>query len=82
MYIPRTPLQRDTLLTAGLATAALLLFGALPASADPPQLNVDPCEQTLLLAAEWPGSSSDGSRLFSDSYDLYLSRQPACTTGT
>jgi hypothetical protein len=82
MSTPCTPLQRTAVLTTSLAaTAGLVLFGPSPASADPPSLNVDPCEQTLLLAAEWPSTSADGSRHFSDAFDSYLSRQPACTTG-
>jgi hypothetical protein len=83
MSTTRSAAQRTAVLTAGLTTAAVLaVAGPSAATADPPQLNVDPCQQTLLSAAEWPGTSSDGSRLFSDAYDSYLSRQPACTTGT
>jgi hypothetical protein len=83
MSTRRSVAQRTAVVTAGLATATVLaLAGPSAASADPPRLNVDPCEQLLLRAAEWPGTSSDGYRLFSDAYDRYLSRQPACTTGT
>jgi hypothetical protein len=83
MSTPRTLLQRTAVLTVGLATAAgLALVGPSSANADPPALNVDPCVQELARAAEWPGDDSDGTRFFSDAYDSYLSRQPACDPGT
>ena len=83
MSTPRTLLPRTAVLTVGLATATgLVLFGTSSAGADPPELNVDPCAQELARAAEWPGGDSDGTRFFSDAYDSYLSRQPACNPGT
>lgn len=83
MSTPRTLLQRTATLTVSLATATgLSLLGAPPAGADPPELNVNPCVQELARAAEWPGGDSDGTRFFSDAYDSYLSRQPACNPGT
>jgi hypothetical protein len=81
MTIRRSLAQRTAVLTV-TAAAVLAVAGLSPAAADPPALDVDPCEQTLLLAAAWPGTSSDGVRLVSDAYDYYLSRQAACTPGT
>jgi hypothetical protein len=82
MFTPRTVSRRTAVLTAGLATATgLVLFGPSSASADPPRLNVDPCAQELARAAEWPGDDSDGTRFYSDGFDRYLSRQPACNPG-
>jgi hypothetical protein len=55
----------------------LLTLGG-PAAADPPGVDFDPCVNTLERAGQWPGTLGDGSRLFSDGFDTYLSRQPAC----
>ncbi len=73
--------QRTAVLTV-TAAAVLAVVGLSPAAADPPALNVDSCEQTLLRAAVRPGTGTDGVRLVSDAYDHYLSRQAACTPGT
>ena len=81
MSIRRSLAQRTAVLTVTTA-AVLAMAGLSPAAADPPALNVDPCAQTLLRAATWPGTSSDGARLVSDAYDNYLSRLAACTPGT
>jgi hypothetical protein len=81
MSIRRSLAQRTAVLTV-TAAAVLAVAGLSPAAADPPALNVDSCEQTLLRAAVWPGTGTDGVRLVSDAYDYYLSRQAACTPGT
>jgi hypothetical protein len=64
-----------------VGSAALLGTGANPAAADPPGLNRDACATVLARAAHWPGTATVGGstvRLYSDAYDLYLSRQAAC----
>jgi hypothetical protein len=67
---------------ATLAAATVLaLLGMTPAAAEPPAVVVDPCAELLAQAAVWPGEVAAGTRHFSDAYDGYLSRQPACTTG-
>jgi hypothetical protein len=48
------------------------------AAADPPAVDFDPCVNTLERAGQWPGTLSDGSRVFSDGFDGYLGRQSAC----
>ncbi|HZB21801.1 MAG TPA: hypothetical protein VE463_18335 [Blastococcus sp.] len=77
----RSLAQRTAVLTV-TAAAVLTVAGLSPAAADPPALNVDSCEQTLLRATAWPSTGSDGVRFVSDAYDYYLSRQAACTPGT
>ena len=81
MSIHRSFAQRTAALTV-TAAAVLAVAGMSPAAADPPALDLDPCEHTVLRAAVWPGTSSDGARLVSDAYDYYLSRQAACPSGT
>jgi hypothetical protein len=81
MFTRRSLSQRTALLTVALSTAVVLGWAG-PAAADPPNLNVDPCAQELAKAGQWPGDDSSGHRYFSDAYDHYLGRQPACTTGT
>jgi hypothetical protein len=83
MFTIRSTIRRTTTVAVALATATGLAWGgATSAAADPPALNVDPCAQELAKAAEWPGTDSDGFRFFSDAYDSYLGRQPACVPGT
>ena len=67
--------------SATVVTGLLLTLGG-PAAADPPALDFDPCVNTLERAGQWPGVLSDGTRLYSDAFDSYLSRQPACSPGT
>ena len=70
--------------TLVLTAAAIVLTGGVTggvAAADPPGLDPESCSSTLARAAAWPGPMDDGYRLVSDSYDGYLSRQPACTPG-
>ena len=81
MFTRRSVVQRTTVVTVGLATVAVLALAG-PAAADPPNLNVDPCAQELAKAGQWPGDDSSGHRYFSDAYDNYLGRQPACSPGT
>ena len=84
MSAPRTyhRTTRRTLAAASTAVVAgLFLTAGGPAAADPPAQNVDPCVQELARATEWPSNSSDSPRYFSDAYDSYLSRQPACSSG-
>jgi hypothetical protein len=80
MSAPRT--TRRTIAAAFATVAAgLILTLSGPAAADPPAVDFDPCANTLDRAAQWPGELSDGSRHFSDGFDSYLSRQPACRSG-
>jgi hypothetical protein len=77
MSAPRT--ARRTLAAASAAVVAGVLFTMSgPAAADPPAVDFDPCVNTLDRAGQWPGTLSDGSRVFSDGFDSYLGRQPAC----
>jgi hypothetical protein len=78
MSAPRTA-RRNAVLAAATGAAATLLIGLGPAAADPPALNFDPCANTLSRATEWPGTLGDGSTHFSDGFDSYLGRQPACS---
>jgi hypothetical protein len=80
MFTRRSVPQRTALLTVALSTAVVLAWTG-PAAADPPNLNVDPCAQELAKAGQWPGGDSSGHRYFSDAYDSYLGRQPACSPG-
>jgi hypothetical protein len=63
------------------ATTVLTLLGTTTAAAEPSAVVVDPCAELLAQAAVWPGEVAAGILHFSDAYDGYLSRQPACTTG-
>ena len=63
------------------ATTGLSLLGLTTAAAEPPAVIVDPCAELLAQAAVWPGEVFAGTRHFSDAYDSYLSRQPACSSG-
>jgi hypothetical protein len=72
---------RRIVIVVALAAATGVVGGAA-AQADPPALNVDPCAELLAKAALWPGDMSDGTRLVSDAFDRYLSRQSACQSGT
>jgi hypothetical protein len=63
------------------ATGGLAALGTTAAVAEPPAVIVDPCAELLAQAAVWPGVVAPGTRHFSDAYESYLSRQPACTTG-
>ena len=80
MSARRTTHRTIAAASATVAAGLLLTLGG-PAAADPPALNVDPCVQELAKAAEWPSNSSDDPRYFSDAYDNYLGRQPACSSG-
>jgi hypothetical protein len=74
----RTTSTLSFILVAG---AALVATGVAPAAADPPGLNRDACATVLAAAGLWPGTADVGGstvRLYSDAYDLYLSRQAAC----
>jgi hypothetical protein len=78
--IPRRAIAIATAATAAVSAAAGVLFSlGGPAAADPPAVDFDPCVNTLDRAGQWPGALDDGSRLFSDGFDSYLSRQPACS---
>jgi hypothetical protein len=77
MSAPR-PTRRTAALVATAGLTGVLLFGLGPAAADPPALNFDPCANSLQKVTEWPGTLSDGTTLFSDPYEGYLLRQPAC----
>ncbi|HLM06879.1 MAG TPA: hypothetical protein VK402_16995 [Blastococcus sp.] len=77
-----SPVRRTATVVVAFATATGLAWGGVTAQADPPHLNVDPCAELLAEAALWPGEMSDGTRLHSDAFDSYLSRQPACQSGT
>jgi hypothetical protein len=75
--------QRATTVLFSVATAtALACTGATTAAADPPWEDFDACANTLARVSVWPGTLGDGSIHFSDAYDSYLSRQPACSSGT
>ena len=76
MSAPRT--TRRAFAAASAAVAAGLLFTLGGAAADPPAVDFDPCVNTLDRAGQWPGTLSDGSRVFSDGFDGYLGRQSAC----
>ena len=60
------------------ATASVLFVLGGAAAADPPALDFDSCANTLDRAAKWPDTLGDGSRHYSDGFDGYLSRRPAC----
>ena len=78
------PHRRNRVVTAAAtltATTVLGLFGMTTAGAEPPAVVVDPCAELLAQAAVWPGEVFAGTRHFSDAYDSYLSRQPACSSG-
>lgn len=78
MSVPRTTRRTVALAAAsGVVATALFTLGA-PAAADPPAVDFDVCDNTLQRAGVWPGELGDGSRPFSDGFDSYLSRQPAC----
>jgi hypothetical protein len=80
MSIHRTR-TTSTLSLMVVAGAAVVATGAGPAAADPPGLNRDACATVLAAAGLWPGTAEVGGstvRLYSDAYDLYLSRQAAC----
>ena len=81
MVTRRSVPQRAALLAGALSTAVVLAWAG-PAAADPPNKNVDPCVQELAKAGRWPGGDASGHRYFSDAYDNYLGRQPACSPGT
>jgi hypothetical protein len=73
---------RTTTVAAVSGIVATLLFGiGGPAAADPPAVDFDPCANTLSHVTQWPGELGDGSRHYSDGFDSYLSRQPACNPG-
>jgi hypothetical protein len=66
---------------AASAAAAAVLFGlGGSAAADPPAMDFDPCSNSLDQVTQWPGTLGDGSTHFSDPYESYLLRQPACTS--
>jgi hypothetical protein len=80
MSAPRTRRYTVVIAAAAASAAAGVLFSlGGPAAADPPAVDFDPCVNTLERAGQWPGALDDGSRLFSDGFDSYLSRQPACS---
>ena len=63
-----------------VVTVALVGLGSSVASADPPALDPDTCANVLDRAQAWPGALDDGTRLVSDAYDSYLSRDDSCQT--
>ena len=79
MSAPRTT-RRTAAAAATAATAAAVVLLGLggSATADPPAVDFDPCVNTLERAGQWPGTLSDGYRVFSDGFDGYLGRQSAC----
>jgi hypothetical protein len=80
MSAPRAARYAVVIATTAASAAAGVLFSlGGPAAADPPAVDFDPCVNTLERAGQWPGALDDGSRLFSDGFDSYLSRQPACS---
>jgi hypothetical protein len=77
MSAPRTSRRTAAFAaTAVVATALFVLSG--PAAADPPAVDFDPCTNTLSQVTQWPGELGDGSTHFSDAYESYLLRKPAC----
>jgi hypothetical protein len=71
--------------SATLALAsAVVLVGATSsvAAADPPALNEDPCATVLARAAGWPSTRSDDTRLVSDGFVTFLSKQAPCNAGS
>jgi hypothetical protein len=80
MSAPRT-IRRTAAFAAASAAAATVLFGlGGSAAADPPAMDFDPCSNSLDQVTQWPGTLGDGSTHFSDPYESYLLRQPACTS--
>jgi hypothetical protein len=77
MSAPRTP-HSSAALAAATVFGVTVLLGLGPAAADPPAVDFDPCTNTLSQVTQWPGTLGDGSTHFSDSYEGYLLRQPAC----
>ena len=77
MSAPRTT-RRSTALAAAAGITASVLIGLGPAAADPPALDFDTCSNSLQKVTTWPGTLGDGSTHFSDAYESYLLRQPAC----
>jgi hypothetical protein len=77
MSAPRTPHTIAGAVTAAATAAVLCVLGGA-AAADPPAVDFDPCANTLERAAQWPSRVGDDYRHFSDGFDSYLSRQPAC----
>ena len=78
MTAPRTTHHTIAGAVTAAATASVLFVLGGAAAADPPAVDFDPCANTLQRAAQWPGELGDGSRVFSDGFDSYLSRRPAC----
>lgn len=77
MSAPSTTRRAFAAASAAVAAGLLFTLGG-SAAADPPAVDFDPCVNTLERAGQWPGTLGDGSRAFSDGFDSYLSRQPAC----
>jgi hypothetical protein len=77
MSAPRTTRRTLAAASAAVAAGVLLALGG-SAAADPPDVDFDPCVNTLERAGQWPGTLSDGSRVVSDGFDGYLGRQSAC----
>ena len=78
MSAPRTN-RRTAAFAAASAVAATVFFGmGGSAAADPPAMDFDPCSNSLDQVTQWPGTLGDGSTHFSDAYESYLLRQPAC----
>lgn len=80
MSVPRTTRRTAALTAAFAATAcvtAAVLIGLGPAAADSP-LDVERCADVLEEVTQWPGTLGDGSTRFSDPYESYVLRQPAC----
>lgn len=78
MSAPRTTRRAAALAAAAGITATVLLGLGGPAVADPPAAGFDPCSNSLTKVTQWPGTLGDGSIRFSDGYESYLLRQPAC----
>jgi hypothetical protein len=70
--------------SAVLTTTVVVLGAAAPAAlADPPALDQRTLSCSALLAQveDWPGTTGDGYRIFSDSHELSLLSQPECQVG-
>jgi len=69
------------LAAAEIQLVALCLLAAGQSAASAAPAAADPAGCSAVLAGVWPGTISDRSgtrRVFSDAYDSFLDRRPAC----